>query len=219
MSVLSRLRRSEHSDWERIEDLEDKAARLEAARRVLLGQIVARDGAKVTPASSPPPLAAGPDPASPRPTVMFDAVDLSQIPAGAPAVAEYVGGNWPTFDELSSAFPRARLLSIAVSASEAAECLDVENGDATPEQAPSWVVLMHARGVWRPCVYAGADAHAEIEQALTRLGVPRQEYRRWLADWTFVPGVPVGFDARQWTNRALSRNLDESSTLPSFWQA
>jgi hypothetical protein len=58
----------------------------------------------------------------------------SAIPKTAEAVAGYVGGHWPTYNQLVKDFPHAHKLSIAVFASEDADCLDIEKGDATPDQ-------------------------------------------------------------------------------------
>src|SRR5690242_8753534 len=88
-----------------------------------------------------------------RPFTMYDSVTVSAIPRNAQAVAGYVNGRWPTYSQLVRAFPHARRLSIAVSADRDADCLDVEQGDATPDQAPAWVQRQHKRGVRRPVVY------------------------------------------------------------------
>lgn len=46
-------------------------------------------------------------------SIMFDAVDIGQIPGDVPIVAGYVNGNYVTFNQLSARFPNARHLSIA----------------------------------------------------------------------------------------------------------
>ena len=81
---------------------------------------------------------------------MFDATDITQIPADAPAVAGYVDGKWGTYPRLAAAFPRALLLSIAVFAADDADCLDIETGDADPADAPGWTGRQKARGAARP---------------------------------------------------------------------
>ena len=77
---------------------------------------------------------------------MFDSIDLSQIPATAPAVAGYVDGRWPTFARLPGMFPHAHLLSVAVTAAGDADCLDIETGDATPADAAGWYARQKAQG-------------------------------------------------------------------------
>jgi hypothetical protein len=62
---------------------------------------------------------------------MFDSVDVATVPNNPQAVAGYVGGHWPTYNSLVQKFPKSHHLSIAVNSGEDAECLDIENGDAT----------------------------------------------------------------------------------------
>jgi hypothetical protein len=153
----------------------------------------------------------------PGPVAMYDAVDVSQIPANAEAVAGYVGGSWPTFAELASRFRHAHRFSIAVNAGEDAACLDIENGDATPDQAPAWAKRQLARGQHRPCLYASASQMPAVWAAIARAGIHRQEVRLWVADWTYQPHIPAGYDACQWTDKALGRNLDESLCTAGFF--
>lgn len=157
---------------------------------------------------------------------MYDSVDVSQIPAAALACGGYRDGRWPTFQALSERFPHARLLSIAVSASTDADCLDIEQGDATPAQAPGWVKRQHARGIPRPCLYANASTMPAVLAALKAEGIPRGMVRLWSAHYTVAhicgpdtcayPGVPA-CDGTQWTDRALGRNLDQSALLDDFF--
>lgn len=159
------------------------------------------------------------------PTVMYDSVTVSQIPAGARAVAGYTTGKFPTFPELVRQFPKARHLSIAVSSEHDAECLDVEPGDATPEVAAGWVKRQFARGIKRPVVYGSRDNIPAILAALAKAGIGRARVRVWSAHFTGVPhicgpktcGASFTADAAQWNNRALGRNLDESRVSPGFW--
>lgn len=149
--------------------------------------------------------------------VMFDSVTVGEIPKGAQAVAGYVGGHWPTFAELDRLFPHAHRLSVAVSASEDADCLDIENGDAVAGQAPSWWERQHKRGVWRPCLYVELSNAASVVEHLTAAGIQRREYRLWVAHYTDSPHLEPGSDATQWTQQAFGRNLDESLCAPDFF--
>jgi hypothetical protein len=156
---------------------------------------------------------------------MFDSVDVSRIPRSAPAVAGYVNGHWPTFDQLARSFPHAHRLSIAVTANADAECLDVEAGDARIDQAPAWVKRQHSRGVHRPVVYTSVSMAARLMETLARAGVPRSAYRLWTAHYTGRPhrctkkcgfGMSGKADATQFTNHP-GRNLDESRVSPTFF--
>ena len=157
--------------------------------------------------------------------VMYDSITVSQIPRGARAVAGYVGGMWPTFPQLQHDFPNARHLSVAVSAFEDADCLDVEQGDASPQQAPAWVRRQIARGVKRPAVYCAISSAPTVLACLRRAGIRRGQVRLWTAHYTDRPhrcspfcrfGMWTRADATQFTPRSLGRNLDASLCAPDF---
>jgi hypothetical protein len=150
----------------------------------------------------------------PRNYVMYDSIDLAAIPETALAVAGYVDGHWPTFGELVAKFPHAKHLSIAVFARDDAHALDVETGDATPDEAPGWLTRQHGRGVARPWIYANASTWAVMGPILKSATFRRSQYRVWVADWTGQPHLPDGADACQYTDRAMGRNLDASLCLP-----
>jgi hypothetical protein len=165
----------------------------------------------------------------PAATVMFDSINVSPLRGVAStsgeAVAGYVDGYWPDFEALARNYPHDRHLSIAVHASEDADCLDVENGDATPEQAPAWVRRQLNRGVRRPVVYCSISVAPQVIEMLARAGIERTQYRLWTAHYTYRAhvcgpascGYPTRADSTQWTDRAYGRNLDESLCAPGFW--
>ncbi|MFI5038676.1 MAG: hypothetical protein ACHQCG_01935 [Solirubrobacterales bacterium] len=158
---------------------------------------------------------------------MFDTTTPDEVPTGnVEAVAGYVGGHWPTYARLVQDHPQAHHLSIAVNAHEDAQCLDVEAGDATPDEAPAWVRRQQGRGVQRPVVYASLSAMEAVLAALERAGIDRSQVRLWTAHYTghehlCTAACGFGFrwtaDATQWTDRALKRNLDESVCSDSFF--
>jgi len=160
---------------------------------------------------------------------MYDSVDVSQIPRTAEAVAGYTSGNWPTFPVLAQRFPNAHRLSIAVNSSHDADCLDVETGDATPDQAPAWFHRQIALGKHLPCFYANTSTMPAVISALAKTVIARHEYRLWTAHYTGAPHIEPGSDATQFYDKALGRNLDISwcrdtffdaapAPLPSTWQ-
>ena len=61
---------------------------------------------------------------------VFDTAFNDQFPAGAAAYAGYVGDQ-PNDAYVARTFPKARHLSVALSASDNADALDVEAGAAT----------------------------------------------------------------------------------------
>lgn len=163
---------------------------------------------------------------APTPTVMYDDVDLSLIPKDAQAVAGYVGGNWPTFAKLKMWFPGARQrISVAVNASEDADILDIENGDATNDQAVAWFRRQHTPAN-RPGFYTSVSNVAALTNILGRAGIQRSAYRLWTAHYTDKPhlcssscyaGMPTTADATQYTSHALGRSLDASVVTPAFF--
>ena len=163
-----------------------------------------------------------PTPPKPKPTpkprrfTMYDSVDVNTIPSDSQAVAGYVGGKWPTFSELLVKFPHAKHLSIAVNSGEDAMALDVEAGDATVEDINVWVRRQHSRGLKAPIIYASLSVMSSILETLKSNDIARDEVRLFVADYTKVAHIPAGFDACQWTDRALGRNLDESLCEPWF---
>lgn len=162
-------------------------------------------------------------------TVMYDSTDISTIPKDAPAVAGYTGGQWPTFHSLLTAFPNATRFSIAVAASEDADALDIESGDATPSQAPAWVhrQIERMNPPEKPTVYAAVSQMNEVYSALNTAGISRSAYKIWTAhtgtgDHLCGPGtceIPNGYsaDATQWTWEALGRTLDQSVLIKGFF--
>lgn len=161
----------------------------------------------------------------PGPFTMYDSITVTEIPPTAAAVAGYVNGHWPTFPTLAQTHPHAKRLSIAVTASADADCLDIEQGDATPADAAAWVKRQHARGVERPVVYTSLSQAKAVLAALKAAGIQRNQIRLWTAHYTFrphrcTPLCQFGFwaraDATQYTDKALGKTLDASLCAPRF---
>jgi hypothetical protein len=146
-----------------------------------------------------------------HPFEMYDTTDVNTVPDNPAAVAGYIDGKYQSFDGLAAKFPKAKKLSIAVFPENNAGCLDIETGDATPGQAPAWVRRQHARGDGKPVLYADLSTMPSVLAALAQDHIQRSEYKLWVADWTGSPHIPAGFDACQYTDTALGRNLDASS--------
>lgn len=158
---------------------------------------------------------------------MFDDVTVSILPSGGSyAYGGYVDGNWPTYSAVKARFPKARILDIAVFSSGDAECLDIENGDATNADAPGWVKRQKARGVYRPCLYTSASNLKALEETMANAGFARSGYRLWAAHYgrAHICGPKnCGYglsdaDGTQWTLSALGRSLDESMLDPDFFE-
>ena len=152
---------------------------------------------------------------------MFDSIDPSQIPPDVDD-AGYVDGRWQTFQLLHG----PHNLSIAVFASDDADALDIEPGDATNAQAPGWVKRELSLGHWRPCCYTSVSNGASLLAVLAGAGISRSQIRLWTAHYTYRPhlcdqscGLPAGVtaDATQWTDHSGGKNLDESTVADNFF--
>lgn len=153
---------------------------------------------------------------------MFDSIDPSQIPAGQDA-AGYVDGRWRTYSQLHG----PHNLSIAVFASDDADVIDDEAGDATNSQLPGWVRRELGLGHSRPVTYFAVSNSPGAAAALRSGGIARPEIRCWTAHYNYRPhlcGAGCGLDpwfgtadATQWTDRSGGRNLDESTVADSFF--
>src|SRR5215475_239283 len=160
---------------------------------------------------------------------MADSVTVAHLPRGYDAYAGYVGGLFTTFPALRALFAQldVHLLSIAINASEDADCLDVETGDATNTQAPGWVMRQQKRGESRPVVYTSASNAAALIATLKQHGIARSQVRLWSAHYGHGkhicgPGqcqYPQA-DATQWTDSAPGNGgskIDESLLAAGFF--
>jgi hypothetical protein len=131
---------------------------------------------------------------------MYDGVTASRVPSDGWGVAGYVNGSWPSYQALVNRFPHLAHISITVNAQGTALVLDVEDKDATPQQAPGWVQRMRAKGIPYPVVYMNASAWQSVKNEFAAQGVRPPLY--WVAKYDGVAVVPAGAIAKQHTNTA-----------------
>jgi hypothetical protein len=163
---------------------------------------------------------------------MFDAIDDSLYPPAGPGVcfAGYVDGSLgdqPDYQWLARNRPSSPILSIALNPDNDAECLDIENGAATPESAAGWHARQKARGAFRPCLYADvSDMETDVVPVITAAGVDRASVRLWTAHYgagEHICGpktcgrLSIDADGTQWTDSAAGLNLDQSLLLADFF--
>lgn len=97
-------------------------------------------------------------------------------------------------------FPTAVKVRIAIFASvNDGHVLDVEQGDATPAQAPGWVAMRRRAGV-DPTVYCNASTWPQVRSQHTLQGVPQPHY--WIARYDGDPTIPAGAVAKQYADPA-----------------
>jgi hypothetical protein len=154
--------------------------------------------------------------------LMLDSIDVHEFHGlKFDALAGYVGGSWPSFSPECATYPglhkQGRIISIAVTASEQAEILDCEAGDATPRQCGPWLKAQLERGVWKPGIYSSSSQMPLVEASIQASGIKRDQIRLWVAKWTYHPGVMAGFEAQQWSDSYQHRNIDASTATEAFF--
>lgn len=152
---------------------------------------------------------------------MYDSVTVTDIPKEPAAVAAYINGIYKNIDEVRARFPRARILTISVTGWGVADCYDIEHGDYKASDVERLYHIAHDAGVWRPCFYAQlSGVMPQVKDALNGIvpSISREDVRLWVAYYNGMPDLPVTYDAHQFTDHALGRNLDESICSDTFFQ-
>lgn len=117
--------------------------------------------------------------------LMRDSVSAGAIPLDTPVVAGYADGlyQWSASDW--GRFPNSVQLSIAVHPATSADILDVETGDATPDDCPGWVDRFHRGGRRRPTIYCNRTTWPQVKWAL---GARQVDY--WISTLDGTQTVP-----------------------------
>lgn len=144
---------------------------------------------------------------------MYDAVVAAGIPADARMVAGYCDTiripQWTDADW--ARFPQAIKVRIAKKAGTPdGHVLDVESGNATPAQAPGWVLLRRSAGM-DPTVYCNASTWPAVRSAFTAAGVAQPHY--WIARFDNDPAIPAGAVAKQHTQGTAF----DTSSVADVW--
>jgi hypothetical protein len=142
---------------------------------------------------------------------MYDAITATDIPAGATLIAGYGDGYYNNVSAFKARFPHATVVEIAVFASDdLGVVLDVENGDASPAQAPGWAQMRRAAGV-DPSVYCNTSTWPLVRSAFQSAGVAEPHY--WVAQYDGDPTIPTGAVAKQYADQ----NLYDLSSVADYW--
>lgn len=147
---------------------------------------------------------------------MADSVTARDIPRGKFAlVAGYVNGPYKWSDADWAYHSGSRRVHIATSAAfNGGQVLDVEPGDASPNQAVGWVIRRRLAGQ-DPTIYASASAIPAIRAAMSRAGVPQPHY--WVARWTGVAHLEPGSVATQYDHPPHSGGHYDLSMVADYW--
>jgi hypothetical protein len=149
---------------------------------------------------------------------MYDAIRAATIPSWAQMVAGYcdtiripqwTDAEWRLFETV----PRVRIAKKA--STNDGHVLDVEVGDAKPEEAPGWVRMRRNSGM-NPSVYCNLATWPRVRSAFYNSNVDEPWY--WIAKYDGDPNWPTGWEAagvvaKQWKNTA---DWDISS-VADYW--
>jgi hypothetical protein len=147
--------------------------------------------------------------------LMFDSTNPFDIPAQADMVAGYVDGAfaWPAGGwERFAHVPCVRIATSSLT--NDGHVLDVEAGDATPEQAVQWVRMRRASGA-HPTIYCAFDSWSTVARAFTAAGEPEPEW--WIADWDNVKAIATGAVAHQFANPDITAAHYDLSVVADHW--
>lgn len=146
--------------------------------------------------------------------LMYDSVTAGDIPSNVPMVAGYVDrGGWTPADW--ARFTTPRKVRIATHAStNSGDVLDVEKWDATPDQAPGWIRMRQAAGLWRPTIYCEKSAIGAVKDHCLGL-----EYDIWYAEYNGQQHCDPGFVACQYADPQYGSggHYDLSWVIDSDW--
>jgi hypothetical protein len=143
-------------------------------------------------------------------TLLYDSDQPASIPDGVWA-AGYVDGYaaGPRYWGAPGAwdrFPGAKRIAVFASTNDG-DVLDVESGDATPDQVPGWVSRRRNAGVLVPWVYCNRSNRRAVELQLNSAGILSDQVALWIATLDGTQTVPVGpyiIAAVQYANSASS---------------
>jgi hypothetical protein len=129
-------------------------------------------------------------------------------------VAGYVNGLYAWSQADWNLFPDADHVTISVTAgANEGDVLDVESGDASPDQSAGWIAMRKAAGLYRPTVYCSRDVIPAVRVGTGRY-VLDEDYDIWVADYTGAPHEVPGCAATQYTSTA---NYDISVVYDTAW--
>jgi hypothetical protein len=139
-------------------------------------------------------------PAAPaRPYLIYDSVTPPTIPARQQVVATYADGPHPV--PASAVTGRKSVLWISITGHDySASVVDVEPGNATPEQAAAWArhrLSASPNAIAR--IYTMIREWPAVQAAVASFSAQmRERIHWWIADPTGHPHLVTGSDATQW---------------------
>lgn len=116
-----------------------------------------------------------------------DAVPISQLFPAAKVVAGYANGSFEWVEGQWALFPNAQHVVISVFAQHNyGDVLDVESGDASPNQTEGWITMRKQAGLAMPTIYCDRFTLPQIRSG-TGHWIAGLDYDIWVADFTGQP--------------------------------
>jgi hypothetical protein len=157
---------------------------------------------------------------------MYDGINAlaagiaKEFPSAA-MVAGYINGKYAWSQQDWNLFPHANHVQITITASvNAADVLDVEAGDASPNQTAGWIAMRKAAGYYRPTIYCSRSVIPAVRSG-TGSYILGKDYDIWVADYTgsahqvTAPGSPSATCAA--TQYQSTANYDVSVVYDGGW--
>jgi hypothetical protein len=149
--------------------------------------------------------------------LMYDSITATDIPLSARMVAGYVDGPFRWKDSDWSRFPNSVRVGIATRVTtNDGHVGDVENGDMTPAQAVTWVLMRRAAGT-DPTLYCNElNGWTAVIQAFRTRNVPEPHY--WVAHYNGIQAIPGGAIAKQYANPPVHQQGHfDLSVVADYW--
>jgi hypothetical protein len=159
-------------------------------------------------------------------TYMYDGINalaagIAKSFPDAAMVAGYINGDYAWTQADWDLFPHANHVQITITASaDAGDVLDVEPGNAAPEQTAGWIEMRKASGYYRPTIYCNLSTVPAVRQG-TGAYILGRDYDIWVADWTgsphevTAPGTPAAMCSA--TQYESTENYDVSVVYDEGW--
>jgi len=133
----------------------------------------------------------------------------------ATRVAGYDNGAYAWTKAEWDLFPHADHIHISVTANaNTGDVLDVETGDASPDQTHGWISMRKSAGLFRPTIYCSLDTVQAVRDG-TREYILNKDYDIWVARYDgSTLNVYVGTVAKQY---AALTDYDLSVVYDTNW--
>jgi hypothetical protein len=148
--------------------------------------------------------------------IMRDSTNPYDIPLdGMDIVAGYIDGiyKWPAAGW--TRFAGKKIARIACFSTTIAEILDVETGDATPQQAPPWAVLVRHQNII-PTIYCNRSNYLQIHREFVVQNVSQPLY--WVATLDGTKWLLIGeVIACQYAGQNQTGGHYDESIVADYW--